>query len=203
MSFLKRKSAIPAALIAIGALTANSVFSGALEISPAATASYDESPSSIIIEYEIGHNLVPTETTPRLRVFGDGRVEVFYPNYMKKAGRYSYQLDTAELQEVLDRLVSAGLASTTTQSYQDSVSELRSDAELIHVSDPTTFSVKLNLLAGESGNQGEQVNVSANLVASELQVWRSRQSDDSFIGRLGSGFDVLAALAADTRMVKQ
>ncbi len=67
--------------------------------------SYPADPGVVIISYsETPLMLGNPDLTPRIQVFGDGRVQVHYPVYMKKAGDYELYLSPEEIQQLLQVL---------------------------------------------------------------------------------------------------
>jgi hypothetical protein len=72
---------------------------------------YDPSPGALLITYhEIFPELVDPDPTPRLRIFGDGRVLVHYSPRLRRAGDYELRLSATELEALLYSLVDNGLA---------------------------------------------------------------------------------------------
>lgn len=66
---------------------------------------YPRSADFVVVEYTQSHEMLSNEdTTPLLRIFGDGRVVVHYPVYMKRAGDYEMRLSDAQLQALLSQL---------------------------------------------------------------------------------------------------
>jgi len=61
-------------ILSFGAISINAASPSASNL----TAQFDASPDQVILQYDIQHGLLPNEDTPRLQVFGDGTVEVFY-----------------------------------------------------------------------------------------------------------------------------
>lgn len=71
---------------------------------------YSRDADAIIVELsqDIGM-LEDADPTPLLRIYGDGRVHVHYPVYMKRAGDYSMQLSEQEMRQLLSLLLGKGL----------------------------------------------------------------------------------------------
>lgn len=86
---------------------------------------------------------------PSLRVFGDGRVEVHYPRYMKRAGDWHLQLPTAELRALVGGLVARGVAEFDAAAMQQRKRAKRDEAQaagsLFAVFDASTTHIELYL----------------------------------------------------------
>jgi hypothetical protein len=75
-----------------------------------AVCEYSEGSEQPLIDYQTAFGeLAATEAVPRLRVFGDGRVEVHRPPFMKKAGDYERWLSRRELDELVASLAANGV----------------------------------------------------------------------------------------------
>ena len=71
---------------------------------------YSETAAEPVIEYNLVHDmLAEPDPTPLLRVYGNGRVHVHYPVYMKKAGDYELQLSKPELNALIRELANDGI----------------------------------------------------------------------------------------------
>ncbi len=78
---------------------------------------YDDSPVQMILGYNIaGNELAGQDTVPRVRIYGDGRVLVHYPKYMKKAGDYSLMLVDTEMKKIIKHISDYGFV---TIKYKD------------------------------------------------------------------------------------
>mgnify|MGYP000543981361 CR=1 FL=1 len=63
---------------------------------------YSTDSETVILSYsETPDLLANPDPTPRIQVYGDGRVLVHYPNYMKRAGEYQLYLTPGELRQLL------------------------------------------------------------------------------------------------------
>ncbi len=72
-----------------------------------------------IIHYQQNiHMLATANDRPAVQVFGDGRVWVHYPVYMKMAGDYEMQLDEAELIDLLHSLSDNGVMDFHTKKHK-------------------------------------------------------------------------------------
>lgn len=66
---------------------------------------YSDDPSALLISFrEIFPEFANQDPTPLVRVYGDGRVVVFHPFYMKQAGRYEMTLSRDELDDLMLQL---------------------------------------------------------------------------------------------------
>lgn len=71
---------------------------------------YSRSADEVVIEFrESLSELRAYGAGPTLRVYGDGRIDVLRPDYMKRPGRYEARLTPAELDALVGRLVDRGV----------------------------------------------------------------------------------------------
>lgn len=69
---------------------------------------YSDDPATLLISFrEIFPEFADQDPTPLVRVYGDGRVVVFHPFYMKQAGQYEMTLSRAELEDLVLQLTPA------------------------------------------------------------------------------------------------
>ena len=94
------------------------------------------------------------DPTPLVRVYGDGRVEVYFAAYMKRAGRYELRLSAAELETLLLELTPVLLAFDEAEvetQRRGAEAVLRAEAverggpSLFHVTDAETSVFHLNV----------------------------------------------------------
>ncbi len=79
-------------------------------VSGGAVFDYPRDAGYVVIEYTQTLDMIlDADPEPQLRIYGDGRVLVHYPAYMKRAGDYEMQLTDAELQQLLNSLDQKGL----------------------------------------------------------------------------------------------
>jgi len=90
-----------------------SVYAGSLIASDASSQAkahieYSQHPGTEIISFrEIIPEFADQDPTPLLRIYGDGRVVVFHPSYMKQAGQYEMMMSRNELEDLLHQLAPA------------------------------------------------------------------------------------------------
>ncbi len=76
-----------------------------------ASIEYSQNPATLLISFrEISPELADQDSTPLVSIFGDGRVSVFHPSYMKQAGRYEMLMSPGELEALLLQLTPALLS---------------------------------------------------------------------------------------------
>jgi len=71
---------------------------------------YPRDANYVVIEYSQAQDMIiDADPIPLLRIFGDGRVLVHYPVYMKRAGDYEMRLSDVQLQLLLSSLELKGI----------------------------------------------------------------------------------------------
>ena len=70
-----------------------------------AQVEYSRDPGTVLISFrEIFPEFADQDPTPLIRIYGDGRVVVFHPAYMKQAGQYEMMMSRNELEDLLLQL---------------------------------------------------------------------------------------------------
>lgn len=73
---------------------------------------YPHDANYVVIEYTQSQDMIiDADPVPLLRIYGDGRVRVHYPVYMKRAGDYEMRLSDTQLQQLLNSLEQKGILS--------------------------------------------------------------------------------------------
>lgn len=104
-----------------------------------------------IIEYvEVHEMLAAPDPAPLLRVYGDGRVHVHLPVYMKRAGDYELHLPPAELNALIRSLAQDGIIDfdpvAVEQGRQQAIAQQRATAgTLSAISDATETVITVRL----------------------------------------------------------
>lgn len=138
----------------------------------AQTPAYDRSGNTVVLRYQehVGA-LAADEPGPSVEVYGDGRVVVRYPAYMKQAGVYTTQIAPEDVAALVDEAVGAGIVgfdrAATAAAVQQaetarSAAQKRSGKPVIlsDVSDPPTTVIEATLLP-EPGKRSSKVVASA------------------------------------------
>lgn len=110
-----------------------------------------DDPQVVVLEYHrYSGMLAERDPMPRLRIFADGRVRVYYPAYMKRAGEYELSLSPVELQELLQTLAGHGMLSFDSEVIR--ADRVRAEAKLqedegalFAVSDDTYTELRIQL----------------------------------------------------------
>ena len=70
---------------------------------------YPTDPATIIIDYQRDHHMLADKKgAGSIKVYGDGKTIIDFPEYMKKSGTYELYLSDAEIQALLQRLTNNG-----------------------------------------------------------------------------------------------
>ena len=134
---------------------------------------YSSDADAVILQFseEIGM-LEKTDPTPILTVYGDGRINVHFPVYMKKAGDYRMQLTKHELSSLLTSMIEKGVMEfdvKAAKAMKKNAARQRREAaksrgetpELLHHSDGETIVIEIHLdqyrPSGNSGPMRENV----------------------------------------------
>ena len=135
--------------------------------------SYSSDADAVILQYslEIGM-LKNTDPTPILTVYGDGRVNVHFPAYMKKAGDYRLQLTERELSSLLTSMIEKGvmefdekavktMKKNAARQRREAAKSRGETSEDVYYSDGETTVIEMYLdgyrPAGKSGPMREKV----------------------------------------------
>jgi hypothetical protein len=113
---------------------------------------YSTQASTPIIEYNlIHHMLAEPDPEPLLRIYGNGRVHVHYPDYMTKAGDYEVQLSQSELRALMRSLITDGIidfdpAPVRSQRQQLDAQRRAATGTMFYISDSsdTVIDIRLN-----------------------------------------------------------
>jgi hypothetical protein len=110
----------------------------------------DESVSEPVIHFQQNIDMLAgTDDRVSLQVFGNGRVLVHYPVYMKKAGDYEMQLADRELVALIGELAKDGIIDFDETKVKQAVSEekksARAKGELYAVSDAVETVIVIRL----------------------------------------------------------
>ena len=103
----------------------------------------------VIAYYHHDHLLAADQQRPRLQVFGDGRVLVHRPLYMKHAGDYTFTIDRHELDALIKRLSDNGMMQFDGRQLEDkraaAVDAERRNGIFHHISDAVTTAIEIRL----------------------------------------------------------
>ena len=108
------------------------------------------SPAPIIEFNLVHHMLTQQDPIPLLRIYGDGRVHVHIPAYMKRAGDYQMHLSGGQLDDLLLQLANKGImdfdpAAVELQKHQLATARRAAGEELRHISDATDTLITVKL----------------------------------------------------------
>ena len=113
---------------------------------------YSETAAEPVIEYNLVHRmLAKPDPVPLLRIYGNGRVHVHYPDYMTKAGDYEVQLSQSELRALMRSLITDGIidfdpAPVRSQRQQLDAQRRAATGTMFYISDSsdTVIDIRLN-----------------------------------------------------------
>ena len=93
--------------------------------------------------------LAEVDDRPTMRIYGDGRVAVHYPLYMKKAGDYQMQLEEDELVSLVQSLSRSGVLdfdeAKVKQKIREKKGQQRAKGQLYAISDSTETIIDVRL----------------------------------------------------------
>ncbi len=105
--------------------------------------------AEIVLEYTLIHSmLAENDPIPLLRIYQDGRVQVHYPVFKKRAGDYEMWMTSDEFDELFSSLAADGLMNRDVEaakSLRRTMSrEKAAQGEFYHVSDVTETVIKVS-----------------------------------------------------------
>ena len=178
---------------------------------------YSKQANAVVLEYDVTHSLIAMEKDhPLLRVYGDGRVVVHYPSYMKQAGNYESTLSPEQMQRLLTSMATncffnfnpTAVLQERNNALQVKASESINSNQpvLFNVSDSSTMQVTLTVQSiVEQANNGTTLIRSSNEVATQhIDVaWKNLQIDAQRFSELNK-IQGIAAIDNDLRqLIKQ
>lgn len=116
-----------------------------------------------VIQYQQNiHMLSTVNDRPTFRVFGDGRVSVHYPVYMKMAGDYEMQLDEVELIDLLHSLSDNGVMDFDLDKHKAAMKSekqsLRSKGQYFAISDTVETIIEVRLDEYQKNNSSKTIS---------------------------------------------
>jgi len=171
---------------------------------PVPTFDYPRDPAYLVLQYTHTYDMIENQdTTPFMRVYGDGRVLIHYPAYMKRAGDYQLQLSDAELQNLLTTLDNAGLLSLTAQAGESVQSQINATAagQALHeVSDDTKTIIETHVSRISPKLKSGQIN--NRVVMSNVEAMALKHPGIPELRAMAAAEQHLQALTKDPRIVK-
>lgn len=145
-----RRSPIPTGVLVFALLVALEVATVAAQGgAPSEAVSYSRAPQEVVVSYleELGE-IEDEDPGPSLKVYGDGRVLVHYPEYMKRAGDYTLRLSDAEMAALLRSLVDKGLLDFDEPAARASREQLARSAaaqrEVFYTSEVSVITIEVH-----------------------------------------------------------
>ena len=140
--------------------------------------SYTVPTSEPVIEYSLKHHMLAEyDPVPLLRVYGDGRLLVHRPAYMKNAGDFVLQLQQDELEQLLRTHADKGVmdfdsAATKQEHHQLRAARRATTGQLFHVSDATDTNIRIRL------DGFQRTAASKRMTGLDKQItWRNLEMD--------------------------
>ncbi len=131
-----------------------------------------------VIEYNLVHGMIEQpDPAPLLRVYGNGRVHVHIPAYMKQGGDYELLLNQVELNDLLRQLDDHGImkfdqAAVMQEKHQLESARRAATGEFSYISDDTDTVIKVRL------DQYQRTPASQLINGFNRQfVWRNLKQD--------------------------
>ncbi len=144
-----------------------------------AVIEYTDSSQALIIKFEERFGEIgDTGPGPSVEVYGDGRVSVYYPHYMKRAGTYQLQLAPEEIERLLQLLSAQNIPAFDSAAVRQTrdlavAAEEVGSGILFSVSDPSTTILELHLDQYASASPPGQVPIAVQ----QRIVWQGLRAD--------------------------
>lgn len=162
-----------------------------------------------IIEYQQNIDMLSAiEDKPSLRVFGDGRVLVHYPVYMKKAGDYEMQLNADELVDLIRDLSSNGIMDFDEKKVKEKVLEhkkrLSAKGQFYEVSDALETVVNVKLDEYQKDKKSKKIkSFTTQFKWKNIEHDAARYKDALDIAKANKSIQVLNRLMNDPRLISK
>ena len=152
--------------------------------------------------------LANIDDRPSLTVYGDGRVLVHYPVYMKRAGDYEMQLDETELVSLLQSLSANGVIDFDEKKVKKSIraykKQLHAKGQFYEVSDAVETSIDIRLDEYQkNASSAKMKNFKTNFKWKNLEQDASRYKNNPAISKANTSVSQLNALMKDNRLIEK
>lgn len=155
-------------------------------LASSAQLSYElsSSPDTVVIQLREEDGVRDGDDTPLVRVYGDGRVRVHFPAYMRRAGDYELRLTAGALQELL-RAAAGSILPFDAASTQSQVRALQSverdEGVVVAVADRSTTILEMRYERFRAAGAAADVLDGVKRVA-----WNGLASDAERFGSVGA-----------------
>ena len=144
---------------------------------------------------------------PTLQIFGNGRVLVHYPVYMKKAGDYEMQLDEAELVALIQSLSGNGLMTFDEKKVKEKIKQhkkaSKAKGEFYEISDAVESVIDISLDEYQENNKTEKIEkFHKQFRWKNIEHDAVRYKHDSEIVKANNSVTHFTGLMKDKRLLK-
>jgi hypothetical protein len=170
---------------------------------------FPATPGEPVIEYNVVHHmLAEQDPVPLLRVYGNGRVHVHFPAYMKRAGDYEMYLNRVQLNDLLRQLADDGImdfdyAAAKQEKQQLEAARRAASGELFHVSDASDTHINIKLAQYQRSAASPRISgFSRQFRWRNLNTDAHRYPQSASIARAANAAAILHALCAHPALQK-
>ncbi len=161
---------------------------------------YASDPQTLVLAFsEVLGELAEADPGPTLRLYGDGRLAVHYPAYMRRAGEYSGRLSPNEMHDLMASLIGKKLVEFDTGKVRGRVraaaaarrrgaADARGEPVLFATSDPSRIEITLNLDRYRPAGSGPELRHVARRIS-----WRGLRADAGRYPEIAELQDLAAA----------
>lgn len=168
----------------------------------------DDAVNQPVIHYQQNiQMLAGTDDRPSLQIFGNGRVLVHYPVYMKKAGDYEMQLDEAELVNLIQDMSGNGIMEFDEKKHKGKIKghkkALQAQGQFYEISDAVETVVDITLDEYQKNKKSKKIkNFHKQVRWKNIEHDAARYKHDSEIIKANNSVTHLKGLMKDKRLLK-
>jgi len=162
----------------------------------------------VIIYQQNIHMLANIDDRPALTIYGDGRVLVHYPVYMKRAGDHEMRLDEAELVDLVQSFSGNGVMDfdekKVNKTVRDHKKKLKSKGQYYEISDAVETSIDIRLDEYQKNSSLPKLkDFRKTFKWKNIEQDASRYKDNTEISKANNSVSRLKALMQDKRLIKR
>ena len=169
----------------------------------------DESVAQPVVHYQQNIEMLSkVDDMPSLKVFGNGRVLVHYPVYMKKAGDYEMQLDEVELVDLIRTLSANGILDFDEEKVKQKKQVLekafKAKGQFYEISDAVETIIDIKLDEYQKNKASKKIkNFHKQFKWKNIEHDAVRYKHDSDITKANHSIGQLHGLMKDERLLKK